>query len=144
MKNLIDPMYYYCDCDSDNRVTVEEMWKGLRMLKNDNKYNFYNCVIEKGYMRTSAINDFMLKGGDAKQGQLTVDEFRQAVLIGYWNRHTTVDSIITDSTLSKRDALRWPGGKDLGCQEMEKILTDNRAAQKKKRDKDCKMKKKLS
>lgn len=143
MKELVDPIFHYCDCDSDNRITTDELWKGLRLLKHDEKYNFYKCVISNAFFRTSAANDFMLKGSIAKQGQMNIDEFRQAVFFGYWNRHTTIESIVKDSSLSKRDSLRWPGGKDIGCQEMERNLNEARANKKEKDAKECKMKKKI-
>lgn len=143
IKNLIDPIFYYCDCDGDGRVTAEELWKGLKLVKQSSHYNFYKCIIKNTFFRTSAINDFMLKGSILKSGQLSVNEFRQAILLGYWNRHTTLDAVVQDSSLSKRDSLRWPNGKDFGCEEMERNIEAEKAEKSEKSKKDCKMKKSI-
>jgi len=143
IKKYIDPIFHYCDCDGDGVVTSEELWKGLKLVKKSSNYNFYKCIIKNSFFRTSAVNDFMLKASVLKKGQLTADEFRRAILLGYWMRHTTIDSVVQDSSLSKRDTLRWPDGKDFSCEEAERNIEAQKAEKEEQSKRDCKMKKSL-
>lgn len=117
IQDLIDPIFHFTDCDSDLRVTAEEMYKGLRLLKKDHENSYYKCVHEKSSYRTSAVNDFILKSGHNRKGTITNEEFRVGILLGYWTRHVNKDGIITDDSYSRKKE-RWVQGKDTKCEEI--------------------------
>lgn len=123
--DLIDPMFYFFDCDGDGKVSAEEIWNGLLLLKNNANSNFFNCKIDNAYYKTSAINDFVLKASTIK-GVLTIEEFRQGILLGFWNRHLGNNSIEKLDSLTRKQE-RWPSNKDIACEKLEKKLSEEKA-----------------
>lgn len=115
--DLIDPIFHFADCDSDLRVTAEELWKGLKLIKQDHHNSYYKCIYEKSNYRTSAVNDFILKTGYNKRGTITSEEFRLGILLGYWTRHVNKDGIIVDDAYNRKKD-RWIHGKDTKCDEI--------------------------
>jgi len=103
----INAMFTFIDCNGDGYVSAEEMWKNLKTLKrgdaNANKFNIFG--LNEG-LRTSAINDFVLKSHESKNGLLSKPEFVSGVLFGFWNRQIEPTKILDtdDRSLIK---LRW-------------------------------------
>lgn len=139
VNDLIDPIFHYADCDADGKITAEELWQGLKLIKRDTKYNFYKCIIDKANFRTSAVNDFFLKAAKTNVGSLTIDEFRIGVLMGYWTRQVSGTSIVVDDALNRKKD-RWPGGKDLQCEEMEMNIREANESKKQMRKQELKKK----
>jgi len=122
----IDPMYLYADCNQDNRVSAEELWKSMGNLKRTilNKYNMYACKLDNGNYRTSAVNDFVLKGIDNKgDGKMTKEQFRMAVLMGYWDRQTDNSQIFLNDARNLK-ATRWSeaGVVDTMCTRIQQSI----------------------
>lgn len=118
IKNLIDPIFRYADCDDDFRISSEELWKGLKLFKKDQKYSYYKCIIDNGNFRTGAVNDFILKASNVEKGSLDKSDFRAGILTGFWGRHVNEYNVEDNDTINKKDE-RWPGGRDIDCEEME-------------------------
>jgi len=57
-------------------------------------------------LRTSAINDFVLKSHDSKNGLLTKEEFVSWVLFGFWNRQVEPTKVLEWDERSLLN-LRW-------------------------------------
>jgi len=120
----IDPMFRFLDCNNDGKVSAEDLWKNFKHLKKPNtKYDIYGCKIKEKRYRTNSINDFFIKNMKAFDGFLTKEEFRVAILLGYWDRQTDVDKIYKDDTRLFKQ-LRWGpnGDNDIVCQ---RILSAN-------------------
>lgn len=133
ISELIDPMFYYFDCDGDGKISAEEIWNGLIVLKNNSNSNFFNCKIDNAYYKTSTINDFVLKASTIK-GVLTIEEFRQGILLGFWNRHLGNNSIEKFDSLSRKQE-RWASNKDIACEKLEKKLAEEKLNEKLKLNK---------
>lgn len=119
ISEFIDPIYLYMDCDNDSNLLPEEMWKTLSHLKRPvDGYNFYECSARDDNPRTACVNDLVLKGNRSAAGTLSRDEFRLAILIGYWNRQIYPDKIIEDNKKNMKD-MRWEsnGSKDVACDD---------------------------
>lgn len=120
--NKVDPLFAFLDCDSDGFVNAENMWTGLVNLKRKDatKFSMYTCqmptMFNKGY-RTTACNDFVLKNYHKADGFLNHDEFRVAILLGYWDRHSDMNKVIPDESKSLKN-VRWGQGgvKDTVCE----------------------------
>jgi Ca2+-binding EF-hand superfamily protein len=127
LKTKIDPLFKYIDCNSDNFISAENLWIGLKNLKRStSNYSMYICqmpsVLNKDY-RTTSTNDFVLKNSRKKDGFLELDEFRTGVLLGYWGRQTDSQTIYTDDTKNMK-ALRWGSGgaQDLVCRDVLALI----------------------
>jgi hypothetical protein len=72
------------------------------------------------------MNDFIIKSMKSFDGFLTKEEFRVAILLGYWDRQTDIEKIYPDDTRTFKQ-LRWgpSGDTDVVCQ---RILTANNPA----------------
>jgi len=123
----IDPIFRFLDCNNDGKINSEDMWANFEGLKrapaNSGKYNIYGCTIKGKKYRTGSMNDFIIKNMKSFDGYLTKEEFRAAVLLGYWDRQTDIEKIYPDDTRTFKQ-LRWgtDGGTDVVCQ---RILTAN-------------------
>ncbi len=103
---MIDSMFEFFNCAHTGFIDAEQMWKGFTILKRStNKYNIFS--IENNLsIRTNAINDVVLKSAHAKDGFISKDEFRQAILLGFWDRQTSESGIIDDDSRNLKK-LRW-------------------------------------
>lgn len=120
----IDPIFRFLDCNNDGKVNAEDLWNNFESLKRkSNKYNIYDCTIKGKKYRTSSMNDFIIKTMKSFDGYLTKEEFRAAILLGYWDRHTDAMKIYLDDTRTFKQ-LRWgtSGDTDIVCQ---RILSAN-------------------
>jgi hypothetical protein len=106
---LIDFFYEYMDCNKKGYINAEDLWNNLSKLKrNTDNYDIFKDSRGSVY-RTSAINDFILKNMKEKKGFLNKNEFRQGILLGFWDRQTNENQILKDSSKTLID-LRWPDG----------------------------------
>ena len=120
----IDPIFKFLDCNNDGKINAEDMWINLENLKrNSTNNNIYDCTIKGKKYRTNSMNDFIIKNMKSFDGYLTKEEFRSAILLGYWDRQTDVEKIIPDDTRTFKQ-LRWgpSNDTDVVCQ---RILTAN-------------------
>jgi Ca2+-binding EF-hand superfamily protein len=123
IKSKIDPLFKYIDCNSDNFISAENLWIGLKNLKRSTiNFSMYICqmpsVLNKDY-RTTSTNDFVLKNSRKKDGFLDIEEFRTGVLLGYWDRQTDSRTIYMDDTKNMK-SLRWAAGgaQDIVCRDV--------------------------
>ena len=120
----IDPIFRFLDCNNDGKISAEDLWTNFENLKRkSNKSNIYDCTIKGKKYRTGSMNDFIIKNMMNFDGYLTKEEFRTAVLLGYWDRQTDVEKIYPDDTRTFKQ-LRWgaSGDTDVVCQ---RILSAN-------------------
>jgi len=145
IKSLIDPIFYYIDCNSDNWISSEEIWKQLQNIKNGDDFNYYKCIIKDKYYRTSAVNDFILKANkNQSKGQLNVEQFREGVLLAYWMRQVSDDGIVLDDSINRKDN-RWKQKtQDKGCEAMKLNIESREKEEAEKGKEKCKKKKTLT
>ena len=102
----LDAMFIFLDCTNSGAISVEDLWKKLpKLVRPDNRWNIFGIKNNEN-IRTSALNDFCLKNGQAKQGFITKKEFRTGILLGYWDRQTNRKEIIKDDSRNLKK-LRW-------------------------------------
>jgi len=125
--NYIYPIFHFADCTNKGYIVAEQLWETFHNLKrqesntNDEKYNFYDCAVPNGYTHTSAVNDFVLKCTNTIQGALNPDEFATCMFLGFWDRQISVNKVITNDELNKKDT-RWKDEKiDIVCEKMKQI-----------------------
>lgn len=107
VENYIEPIYQYVDCDNDGKLSSEEMWIGLSKLNREEKgYDMYKCVQDGVPIRTSAVNDFIIKTHRAFPGCITKREFIIGILVGYWDRQVTEYDVVKDDSKSRKGE-RW-------------------------------------
>ena len=105
----LDAVFIYLDCDNDGFLSAEELWASLpKINRADSKYNIFG-INNSDNIRTSAINDFVLKNGGGKEGSVTKEEFRNGILFGFWDRQTTESAIVVDDSRNLK-YLRWTDG----------------------------------
>lgn len=133
LKIKIDPIYKFIDCDGDELLSSEEIWNGLKNLKRSDpkKYDIWACKLPNAfqkYFRTTSINDFILKNNEKKNGFVTLPEFRQGILLGYWDRYTTIDKVVDDESKSLKSK-RWlkDGLEDKQCKQLMDAMMVNNA-----------------
>lgn len=123
-KNLIDvlikKLFDTCDLCHNGYVKAEGIWKAMRNLNRVEKenYDIYKCTLYKrGNMRTSAVNDFVIKMMNERDGMLNRKEFTKGILYGYLNRNVKgVDVSLKDDFNLKQS--RWNKGKDQVCEKI--------------------------
>lgn len=123
----IDPIFRFLDCNNDGKINAEDMWSNFENLKKaDKKYNIFDCTIKGKKYRTGSMNDFIIKNMKSFDGFLTKEEFRAAILLGYWDRQVDIEKIYPDDTRTFKQ-LRWgtTGDSDIVCQ---RILNANNPA----------------
>jgi Ca2+-binding EF-hand superfamily protein len=116
----IDPIFRFLDCNNDGKINAEDMWTNFENLKKkDKRYNIYDCTIKGKKYRTGSMNDFIIKSMKNFDGFLTKEEFRAAILLGYWDRQTDIEKIYPDDTRTFKQ-LRWgtAGDTDVVCQRI--------------------------
>ena len=120
----IDPIFKFLDCNNDNKISAEDIWENFGSLKRKSpgKSNIYSCVIRNEKYRTNAVNDFFIKNMKSFDGFLNKEEFRRAILLGYWDRHTDVEKIYLDETKTFKQ-LRWGanGDTDVVCDRINNV-----------------------
>jgi EF hand len=105
----LDAMFIFLDCNNDGALSAEDLWNNLpKLVRPDNRWNIFGFN-NNDNIRTSAVNDFCLKNGNAKDGSVTKDEFRTGILLGYWDRQTSTTSIVKDDSRNLKH-LRWDEG----------------------------------
>jgi len=125
LKTLIDPIFFYLDCNNDSLISSEDIWNKLGNLNRPDfkKYNMYRCVINGKKYRTSAVNDFVLKNMKTYEGYLTKEEFRLGILLGYWDRQMDTEKTFCDDCNNLKFS-RWSkkGYEDKVCM---RVLRNN-------------------
>jgi hypothetical protein len=112
----IDAMFLFLDCNSDGSLSSSQLWNGLKQLKRpDTRYNIFSLQ-NKDSIRTSAINDFIIKNG--YDAVIDRDNFRAGILLGYWDRQTTEHGVLKDDIRNLKD-LRW---KDFGMTDTTSFM----------------------
>lgn len=102
----IDAIFKFMNCAHTGFVDAEQMWDGFPLLvRPTSKYNIFG-IKNSLSIRTDAINDIVLKNWKAKEGFINKDEFRQGILLGFWDRQTTESGIIDDDSRNLKK-LRW-------------------------------------
>lgn len=102
----LDAMFIFLDCTNSGAISVEDLWKKLpKLVRPDNRWNIFGIKNNEN-IRTSALNDFCLKNGQAKQGFITKKEFRTGIMLGYWDRQTNRREILKDDSRNLKK-LRW-------------------------------------
>lgn len=109
LKELVgkfDAMFVFLDCSNAGYLSAEDLWNSLPKLNRpESNYNIF-AISNSDNIRTSAINDFCIKNGVAKAGGVTKEEFRQGLLLGYWDRQTRRTTIVKDDSRNLK-SLRW-------------------------------------
>lgn len=122
---IVDPIFTFLDCKQRGMINAEEMWNGLRFLnrKNMKAFDIYNCKIKDDRLRTSAVNDFVLKAGKKMLGFVNKKEFRLNILIAFWDRYTTPMGV-EEAKEKLRKEKRWgPNGeKDSACEKIGELI----------------------
>jgi hypothetical protein len=105
----LDALFLYLDCDNNGLLSAEEIWHNIVNIKRDtNKWNMFAFGTNQS-IRTSAVNDFILKNSKTKEGYLTRNEFRVGMLLGFWDRQAdNIKVFEKDERSLKR--LRWKEG----------------------------------
>lgn len=123
-KNLIDiliaKLFEACDLCHNGYVKAEGIWKAMRNLKRSDKemFNMYQCnVNKKGNYRTSAVNDFVIKMMNERDGMLNRKEFTKGILYGYLNRNVRGVDIYDKDEINMKES-RWNKGKDEVCEKI--------------------------
>jgi len=102
----LDALFIFLDCNNDGYLSAEDMWNNLpKLSRGDNRWNIF-AFSNSDNIRTSALNDFCMKNGRAKEGGITKDEFRTGVLYAYWDRQTRNTGVIEDDSRNLK-YLRW-------------------------------------
>jgi len=105
----LDAIFIYLDCENKGFLSAEELWSALpKINRPDSKYNIFG-INNSDNIRTSAINDFVIKNGLGKEGSVSKEEFRNGVLLAYWDRQTSFTSILVDDSRNLK-YLRWTDG----------------------------------
>jgi hypothetical protein len=105
----MDSIFIFLDCNNDGFLSSEDLWNALPKLnRGEAKWNIFG-INNNENIRTSAINDFVLKNGVAKEGSVTKEEFRTGLLLGYWDRQTRDSGVIEDDSRNLK-SLRWTDG----------------------------------
>jgi len=102
----IDAIFSYLNCAHTGYIDAEQMWGAFPLLNRPtSQYNIFN--IKNNYsIRTNSVNDLVLKNYRTKDGFLNKDEFRQGILLGFWDRQTTQSGIIKGDSRNLK-SLRW-------------------------------------
>jgi hypothetical protein len=102
----LDAIFMYVDCDNDGIISAEDIWNNLPKLKRSSpQFNIFALGLDAG-IRTSSVNDFVLKNMNSANGVLNKVEFRNAVLFAIWDRQTDFTKIVEDDSKTLKE-LRW-------------------------------------
>jgi hypothetical protein len=108
IRNKLFPIYMYIDCNADEKVTSVNIWNALVNIKRParNAYNFYQCELNRGKVRTSAVNDFINKAMVSMDSALNKDEFMFGLLFGFWARQVDNEAVHLGDAKNLKDK-RW-------------------------------------
>lgn len=112
-----DPIFMFSNLDNDDKLTSEEMWRAFEYLnRKTTKFNIYLCKVDGQGVRTSSLNDFILKSQRVYNGSLTKREFSIGILIGYWGRQVDKSQIYKAGEKNRKGE-RWsdPDAADNAC-----------------------------
>lgn len=131
-KSSIDPLFKLADEDGDKLLTAEELFNGMKRLSRQNldQYNIYKCVTRNTalpkFIHTSAMNGFVLKNYESKEGFVNIDEFRTGVLMGYINRQVYKNVLYQGDEKNQKN-LRWRdnGTIDIQCEKIMQYSKDD-------------------
>ena len=99
-------LFTYLDCMETGYLTAEILWNNLPGLKRPvNTWNIF-AYGNSETIRTSAVNDFILKNQGLKEAAVNQNEFIAGVLLGIWDRQVTENTILTDDVRTLK-SLRW-------------------------------------
>lgn len=102
----LDAMFVYLDCNTDGYLSAEDMWYALPKLNRpESKWNIF-AIKNNDNVRTSAINDFVIKNHASKEGSLSKEEYRGGITLGFWDRQTKETGIVEDDSRNLK-VLRW-------------------------------------
>jgi len=127
----IDPIFNFIDCDHDNKINAEDMWESFASLnRKNNVCNIYDCKVREQPYRTNAMNDFIIKNMEDFDGYLSKEEFRAGLLLGYWDRQTTVEKILQKDEKTWKK-LRWGDelNTDIVCDRIERANSPNEGSE---------------
>lgn len=103
---IMDSIFLYLDCNDDGWLSAEEFWHNLQNVNRDSEeYNLYSFGVSES-IRTAAVNDFIIKNSKTRDGYVTKEEFRQGLLLGFWDRQTEKTEILLDDSRTMK-TLRW-------------------------------------
>jgi hypothetical protein len=109
VKKKLEAVFQYFDCLNRGYLTAEELWNRLpRLSRKDKRWNIFSFD-NSDNIRTDAINDFVIKNSQARDGGLTKEEFVNGVLLGIWDRQTSDSDILFDDSRNLKE-LRWKDG----------------------------------
>ncbi|MCQ2818613.1 MAG: hypothetical protein MJ252_15195 [archaeon] len=123
---ILDPMFKKADAICDNEeVSAEELWFMMKYLnRGTENYNMYKCdIFLRGNLRTSAVNDFILKMRNQKYGSLLRHEFNTGIMYGFLNRQ------VRNNTLEMEDKFNFKNRRYI-----ETVVNDNNNQEKKERE----------
>lgn len=107
LKELLDEIYEKSDTICGNgEISAEELWFTLKYLNRPtNDFNMYNCeVYLRGNLRTSAVNDFVLKMRGLKYGSLRRNEFATGIAYGILNRQVRENRLVFDEEFNNKNS----------------------------------------
>ena len=115
--NHLDLIYEYIDCNKEGLIQADLLWEAMRRLKrNSQKYNIYTCQVSKQDYRTNTMNDFIQNSQSSVAGKLSIQDFRQGILLGYWERQVEATKVLKgDERTKKSDRWSADGAVDIGC-----------------------------
>jgi hypothetical protein len=101
-------MFTYLDCQNKGYLTTEELWNKLpNLVRGTTKWNIF-ALSNSDTIRTSSVNDFLLKSSFTIDAGITKNEFISGILLGLWQRNTTPLKVLSNSDESKSmKSFRW-------------------------------------
>jgi hypothetical protein len=120
IKEIVDPIFNFLDCGSNDELTTEEICNGFSYLNRNipDKYDMFACKINSKMVRTTSCNDLILKNA-SRYGYLDKIEFRKSILLGYWDRQVRRVHVTPNDKRNKK-SFRWSsdGKIDLFCEKL--------------------------
>ena len=104
----IDAMFTFIDCDNNGLISAEDMYQTFPHMKRPTQLWNYFVLADQAKIRTHVTNDFVLKNMQTVSGNLTKEEFRRGILLGFWDRQTDDYAVIKDDSKNIK-SLRWRG-----------------------------------
>jgi len=127
----LDAIFMFIDCDNDGIIKAEDLWNNLPKLKrNSPQFNMFALSKDAG-IRTAAVNDFVLKNMSGRSGILTKVAFRNAIILGMWDRQTDFTKVLDDDSRTLKE-LRWKDD-DMVDIKAEEYIKDGFIAEMKKK-----------
>ena len=104
--DILNPIFTFLDCNEDDFLSAQEIWNNLPGLKrNTTNFDIFAYGNDQN-IRTSAINDFILKNMNAREGFVNREEFYSGILLGFWDRQTENEAFLFDDCINMKN-LRW-------------------------------------